>query len=284
MIDMNLNSVVTEGMNNSNVLSEKLGFDITLWDKLIRLQDEVNTQVDGDWRAANRNWYLAIFLESAELIDSLNWPWWKAKKNDFHNVRHEMIDLLAFLSSLLIENKLEKLVPAFIAAKERTKQVELTEDEKANYTIEKISTLFISHLLYKNYAGAVMLWFDIWYALGFTLEDMFKSFFAKAVLNKFRQDHGYKIGEYIKTWHGREDNYVVTDLIKDIPLDDNFDDILYHKIEEVYGSVEVISPNKSYKTFIDQDAKWNLFLTSIPAETREHFISLAKDLETYFLA
>jgi hypothetical protein len=44
-------------------------------------------------------------------------------------------------------------------------------------------------------------------------DDLYRSYVAKNVLNMFRQDHGYKRGDYIKVWDGQEDNEVLAELI-----------------------------------------------------------------------
>ena len=36
--------------------------------------------------------------------------------------------------------------------------------------------------------------------------ELFELYVGKNVLNDFRQDHGYKTGDYRKLWQGREDN------------------------------------------------------------------------------
>jgi len=43
---------------------------------------------------------------------------------------------------------------------------------------------------------------------------LFEMYVAKNVLNKFRQDHGYKEGSYHKVWNGREDNEVLAEIIR----------------------------------------------------------------------
>jgi hypothetical protein len=51
-------------------------------------------------------------------------------------------------------------------------------------------------------------------------------------LNRFRQDHGYKEGTYIKVWNGEEDNVVMLDTMAKNP--EYGVDELYSALEEVY--------------------------------------------------
>ena len=59
----------------------------------------------------------------------------------------------------------------------------------------------------------------------------------KNVLNFFRQDHGYKSGSYIKIWHGREDNEVLSEILASAEhVDDNFADWVYQQLQAAYPS------------------------------------------------
>ena len=49
--------------------------------------------------------------------------------------------------------------------------------------------------------------------LGLNMEDIFKLYVGKSVLNEFRQNNGYKEGTYIKIWDGNEDNEVLTSIL-----------------------------------------------------------------------
>ena len=50
--------------------------------------------------------------------------------------------------------------------------------------------------------------------LGYTIEGVYKYYFAKSELTKFRQKNGYKTGEYVKVWCGREDNEWLYEMIE----------------------------------------------------------------------
>ncbi|KNH07443.1 dUTP diphosphatase [Perkinsela sp. CCAP 1560/4] len=71
--------------------------------KLSQMQNALNRFIDPDWKA-NRSlddWALAITLETAELIESYPWKWWKniAAPADMKNVRIELVDILHFALS-----------------------------------------------------------------------------------------------------------------------------------------------------------------------------------------
>ena len=48
---------------------------------------------------------------------------------------------------------------------------------------------------------------------GVNLHSLFECYIGKNVLNKFRQDNGYKDGSYIKIWNGKEDNIVMSEIL-----------------------------------------------------------------------
>jgi hypothetical protein len=48
------------------------------------------------------------------------------------------------------------------------------------------------------------------------VDELFRLYVGKNVLNHFRQDHGYKSGEYRKLWNGREDNAHLVELLDEL--------------------------------------------------------------------
>jgi len=58
------------------------------------------------------------------------------------------------------------------------------------------------------------------------------SYVGKNLLNRFRQEHGYKEGTYTKVWNGREDNVVMQEILSARPGIDPEE--LYAKLEAEY--------------------------------------------------
>ena len=48
---------------------------------------------------------------------------------------------------------------------------------------------------------------------GVNLDILFEVYIGKNVLNKFRQDNGYKEGTYKKSWNGVEDNVALGEIL-----------------------------------------------------------------------
>jgi hypothetical protein len=52
---------------------------------------------------------------------------------------------------------------------------------------------------------------------GLNLNELYKLYVGKNILNQFRQDNGYKDGSYIKVWAGEEDNVVMMRIWQENP-------------------------------------------------------------------
>ena len=71
---------------------------------MLQLQDQINSQVNPDWKNTNQDWSTAVFVETAEMIESYGYKWWKKQTPDMDNVRLELVDIWHFLMSGMIED------------------------------------------------------------------------------------------------------------------------------------------------------------------------------------
>ena len=67
---------------------------------------------------------------------------------------------------------------------------------------------------------------------GVNLKTLYTLYIGKNILNRFRQDNGYKEGSYVKVWNGDEDNVVMLDIMAKNP--EYGVDELYKSLDEVY--------------------------------------------------
>ena len=58
---------------------------------------------------------------------------------------------------------------------------------------------------------------------------------SKNILNKFRQDHGYKDRSYIKIWNGVEDNAVMNEILQNGA---SSVDEIYAKLKTAYQNIQ----------------------------------------------
>lgn len=61
------------------------------WDELDAFQDSMGSHF------SDREYSLALFMEVAELVDSLNWKPWRGQPMDRENLKREMVDVLYFV-------------------------------------------------------------------------------------------------------------------------------------------------------------------------------------------
>ena len=63
------------------------------------MQDAHNTQVHPHWRTSGYEYYRAVWVECAELLDHFGWKWWKRQRPDLGQVKLELVVILHFCMS-----------------------------------------------------------------------------------------------------------------------------------------------------------------------------------------
>jgi dimeric dUTPase (all-alpha-NTP-PPase superfamily) len=219
---------------------------------MFELQQSLNDDTNGiGWEKGYTktnniiNWRRCIYMECAELVDSFNWKHWKDlnKPIDWENVRVEIVDIWHFMMSLILEHyKLNSLgnMDIIISDIENTKGFKefcnepfKTDGVNSFEIINDIETL-INKSTNKDLTFDPMLieYFSLSLKCGVNLHYLYQYYTAKNVLNRFRQNHGYKEGTYKKNWNGKEDNTVMLEILtkyKNLTIDE-----LYAKLENLY--------------------------------------------------
>lgn len=95
-----IEGIVDKLMSQQNTLQD-------VFDEQIRLNTRIRTDVydradsDDDYRKQCMiEFNLAMQQEQAELIDSLDWKWWKKGENNWDNAKVELVDILHFWVSM----------------------------------------------------------------------------------------------------------------------------------------------------------------------------------------
>jgi len=211
--------------------------------KMAQRIDTLNELMIKGWRNEGLNFRRALRLEAAEAMESTPWKWWKSGEMDRSNLIVEGVDMMHFgLSICLLDgyegwNWLDEEVSRLMESKMQVpddsivETVQNTIDNIMEMTFDKsISLTGPSDLIYEI---TKLMWF-----LGVSRDEMFKLYFAKNILNEFRQLNGYKSGEYIKDWDGSEDNVFMQNSIDDIAISSHFEDDLYKLLEDKYEAVK----------------------------------------------
>jgi len=195
--------------------------------QMLSMQDAMNSRVSETWRDNNYEWYRAIWVECAEMLDHHGWKWWKHQEIDVAQVQLELVDIFHFGLSLRL------MAGGTIEEITETLSVELTEnsgEQDFKIALENLACAAVSKKAFDAVALA-----DCMRLMSMDLNELFRQYVGKNTLNFFRQDHGYKEGSYIKIWHGEEDNEVLANLVNTLDASaTDFQQQLYTALEEKY--------------------------------------------------
>jgi dimeric dUTPase (all-alpha-NTP-PPase superfamily) len=198
---------------------------------MLELQDEMNRRVDPDWRDRDREWYRAIWIECAELMDHYGgWKWWRHSSPDFEQVLLEVVDIWHFgLSLRIVAGESIDDTAAAIAR-------EWASPIPSRGFLAEVETLAAAALAGRRFEVAVIP--TLLGQIGRDFDDLYRAYVGKNVLNVFRQDHGYKGGHYLKQWQGREDNEHLVEILAALDADSpRFRDEVYRALAERYREV-----------------------------------------------
>lgn len=190
-----------------------------MFETMARMQDEHNCQVHPQWRTQGYDYYRAIWVECAELLDHYGWKWWKHQAPDMAQSELELVDIWHFgLSELLRDSAPTAQVLAVLVQlpdHQATQDVGAGADAEVFRTaVEALAakTLVTQSFPLDEFVAAAA-------ALGMSFQALFELYMGKNVLNRFRQSHGYKEGSYRKLWNGREDNEHLMEVLAEVPFD-----------------------------------------------------------------
>jgi dimeric dUTPase (all-alpha-NTP-PPase superfamily) len=196
---------------------------------MLDLQNAMNTRVHSDWRQQGFEWYRAIWIECAELMDHYGWKWWKKQTPDIDQVKLEVIDIWHFgLSMLLVNNTSATMIEEQLSS--------ALKKELADDFLESVELFAGDVLVSKTFCIAKFT--RMLTASGMSFDELYTGYVGKNVLNFFRQDHGYKEGTYHKLWGGKEDNEHLVELVNTIDTSANdFKEELYAALDSRYQTL-----------------------------------------------
>ncbi len=199
---------------------------------MLDLQQQLNDNTNGEgWEngmtknGKKIDWRRCIYLEAAELIESYPWKHWKNidASPDYENIKIEAVDIWHFvLSESLRLYRIEERgdrealalviskTPAYTAFKEGRRG----SDGDYYHEIETVEDFLRSLFCNEPVETLIAKFFAVAGLSGLTLDSLYQLYIGKNILNRFRQDHGYKEGRYIKIWEDREDNVVMQEILE----------------------------------------------------------------------
>jgi dimeric dUTPase (all-alpha-NTP-PPase superfamily) len=202
---------------------------------MAEMQETHNQHVHPDWRTNDYEYYRAIWVECAELLDHFGWKWWKQQQADIDQVKLEIVDIWHFaLSDLLRADLLTEELATPLFFEVGTLDVEGTAlgADRFRAAVETLAESILTErrFLIEPFAQLMR-------ALPMGFQELFEIYVGKNVLNNFRQDHGYKTGEYQKLWNGREDNEHLVEILRELScLPDDIPAELYKALESRYSA------------------------------------------------
>jgi dimeric dUTPase (all-alpha-NTP-PPase superfamily) len=218
--------------------------------QMLKLQQELNDATNGkNWEAGltknNKkiDWRRCIYLEAAELVDSYPWKHWKNidASPDYENIKIEIVDIWHFvMSEALRLYKIEKkgsitdLANAITAMQSFEEFLSADKEEvlESYAQIEQVEEMIRVLFCSRDIDALLNAFFTMSSKLNLKLPELYELYIGKNILNKFRQDHGYKEGSYLKEWHGKEDNVVMQEILAS--KSDITPEALYDALEEAY--------------------------------------------------
>ncbi len=203
---------------------------------MLEMQDNMNSKVHLDWINQKFDWYRAIWIESAELMDHHGWKWWKQQNCDTEQVKLELIDIWHFGLSIIIINQGISDETASNIADQLTAGLE--NNDQSLDLLQKVEMFAAHTLTHRDFS------IELFAALidhsQISINDLYRSYVGKNVLNFFRQDHGYQDGTYIKVWSGQEDNEHLVEILSKLDTESpSFKDDIYQQLLSRYRDFAV---------------------------------------------
>lgn len=218
--------------------------------EMLKLQQELNDNTNGfGWEdGVTKNgkridWRRCIYLEIAELIDSYPWKHWKNidASPDYENIKIELVDIWHFIMSETLRiykidsigniediAKVVSSINSFEIFKDEDSKSQLSIYEEIEAIEEMMKILFCN----SNINNLIISFIDVSSKLNLKLPELYRLYIGKNILNRFRQDNGYKEGSYIKVWSGKEDNVIMQSILED--RNNIKPNELYQALEEAY--------------------------------------------------
>lgn len=211
---------------------------------MLELQNTLNSVINANWINQNYPFLRAAFVEAAEALEHHGWKWWKSQTPDYYQLQIELIDILHFyLSDVLIQSK-GNLDQAIAIIDDEIKETTVSFDSK-DYTLDNIEILDLLELIgslsaVRRRSFAVL--DELMKKCALTWEEAYSQYTSKNILNLFRQDNGYRSGEYEKIWDGEEDNVWLEKISKNMDINSqDYPKQLKSALEHKYTSIKANS-------------------------------------------
>jgi dimeric dUTPase (all-alpha-NTP-PPase superfamily) len=144
---------------------------------MLEMQNAMNTKVHENWFNQGFEWYRAIWVECAEMLDHYGWKWWKKQTPDTEQVILELVDIFHFGLSLRIDGK--------ASYKDIAEQLtsELEKPQKGTDFKQTLELLAASAVTDKAFNAAAFAGCMV--QIGMDVDDLYRGYVGKNTLNFF---------------------------------------------------------------------------------------------------
>ncbi len=217
--------------------------------QMLKLQQELNDDTNGiGWeKGITKNgkridWRRCIYLEVGELINSYPWKHWQdiQASPDYKNIKIEIVDIWHFVMSEALRiysvqnlGSIEDIANMIVATDIFKSFVEDSNERLDIYQeIEAVEEMLRVLFCQNDINSLIVSFLTMSLKLNLKLPELYNLYIGKNILNRFRQKHGYKNGNYVKIWNGVEDNIIMQNLLNsNNTITPNN---LYKKLREIY--------------------------------------------------
>lgn len=207
---------------------------------MLALQDNMNKKIDPDWILRRHAYLRAVLVEATEALEHYGWKWWKKQSPDMPQLRIELIDIWHFvLSEYLLRAGGDKAAAANAMLADWRSDYTLTFDG-SQYDLNMLDMRQQLEMLAALAAVRRLnlpLLALLFAACGLTSAALYREYVSKNVLNHFRQDRGYKTGNYKKFWDGLEDNVHMAELLSANGAEEDLSSTLYQALAARYDAL-----------------------------------------------
>jgi hypothetical protein len=199
-------------------------------------QKELNHIINPEWETDRTldDFRMAAFVESGELLDHLDYKWWKQGEMDITQAKVEVSDIWFFVLSHIIlafeqhddsEQYKDALLDMVGKLSNRIdSSIKIADEIKVDdvfacitllmrYMEDETNIVYFHQLSYtEKKLRRVHILFQLMrltHTMNMTFDELYDIYMGKLILNVFRQKNGYTDGSYTKIWNGLEDNEVL---------------------------------------------------------------------------
>ena len=208
---------------------------------MLFLQTSMNAKVDPNWVEARYPYLRAVVIEGAEAIEHHGWKWWKKQEKDLPQLQMELIDIWHFiLSEILLRNQADQdkslnALTDLLSDISTQCVIDFDDQQFLINELDLISKFELLIALSVSRRIELALFASIMTDCEISWTELYCQYVGKNVLNMFRQDKGYKEGNYQKIWNGREDNECLVEIIDSLDSSQlEFKDAVYAALESAY--------------------------------------------------